>query len=364
MYFKNATTFYELTTFASGRALNFSLMSNSSTTETSYIPDCTWNLEIIEWIKMAFMLIGIIGNGLTFIVIIINKSLHNVTFSTIGLLAFADFLYCFSAILWELFMVAYMETENNFRRYLQCVNDAFYTFLTMFIGKLLSVSYLASTLLVTTLSVFRYIVLVHPLKSKLILNKCIVLIIFVVVWILAVLNVIWKSSSVHDLNSTISNIVDFQLTYTIPLAVVIIFHTLKLLSLKRNQFRNTEKQVKKMEKIVLAIILAFMIFPLPWQILRLLHVISVYDADYIPQTLSGFFLLINNCINPIFYAFLSANVRKRIVLMLVCPCRLICKCENRHCLSIRQHRKSTIYSVSTDTTSSSMTKETFKSVTV
>ncbi|XP_063416009.1 melanocyte-stimulating hormone receptor-like [Mytilus trossulus] len=218
---------------------NDTMFSNSSTTPFANNPRCTWNLEIVEWIKLTIMLTGVIGNGLTFLVIIVNKSLHSVTFATICLIAVADFLYCFSAILWEVFIIGFMNIEHNFRNYVQCISFIWYKIITKFFGYLLDISYLVSVWLVATLSIFRYIIIAHPLKSKLILKKCVVVLTFVIVWLIAIVGTIWKN--VIALNNSVSTIVLFMEIYSVPLIIIIIFHTLKLVSMKRNQFGNIDK---------------------------------------------------------------------------------------------------------------------------
>lgn len=296
-----------------------SRVNNTSDLYTSYTPvaECHWSLSLFEWTKTIMLFVGGVANALTVFVIVANKAFHNVTYVTIAHIAFADFLYCMCSFAWMVFLIGYLDTERAFRTYVVCVNNTLYDFLTGVLVITMNSSYLVSAWSVATLSVFRYIIIVHPFKSSEILRKHLIVIIFVVVWSTALSFEVSK----HTRKSKILKIIsDLGLSYTLPCIILIIFHTLKIINLRRNQFRKCDKQIQKMERIVITAVSAFGILPLMWQLLTFLQFASIYKAGYWPFTIAGFLIQLNNCINPILYALLSPRIRIMVFKLLFCCC--------------------------------------------
>lgn len=280
---------------------------------------CNWNLPTLEWIKLIVIFLGGVINALTVIVIIGNKSLHNVTYATIAQIAFADCMYCFSAVVWLLVIVSNVDLGKDFHTYVQCVDDVSYYFVRYILSNVMGSAYFISGFSVASLSIFRYIIIVHPFKSQQLLKRHVIAITFVSLWIIGVLFETWKTYNINS-NGAIRIVSECGISYALPSIVMIVFHTLKIINLKQNQFRKDDQQIKKMEQIVVAAVLAFLLLPLSYQIFRFLYFTEIYKAEYLAFTISGWLLQLNSCINPILYALLSPRVRQ-LILKILCPVR-------------------------------------------
>ncbi|XP_061179514.1 galanin receptor 2b-like [Saccostrea echinata] len=293
----------------------FSYVYSNTSNTTSRTPDhvfvCKWHLPVIEWLKVAMLTFGFIGNGLTSFIITLKKNLHSKTYAVIGFLALSDCVYCLGGLLWGLLYYAYMD-PNNYRNLQNCTGEFLYKYLKKLIMVMISSTYLASGFLIAALSVFRYIIISYPLKANILLTKNIVIMtiigIFTVSFILGVLKT-------FEFNEKTEKTLDILVSYLAPLSVMVIFHALKIINLKRNSLQTKNSSVRKMEVVVIMVVLAFFLLLLPWHVFSILFEFGLYTPEYVTQTISSLLLQLNNCINPVFYAFLSPRVREGI-----CPC--------------------------------------------
>lgn len=98
------------------------------------------------------------------------------------------------------------------------------------------------------------------------------------------------------------------LSYLIPLTVKAVLHTVNLLTLKRNNFRSTKNSTRKMQVVVIMVVMAFFLLLLLWHVLTMSYEFRLFTPGYTVITVSSLLRQLNNCINPVFYAFLSPRV--------------------------------------------------------
>ncbi|XP_062608394.1 galanin receptor 2b-like [Saccostrea cucullata] len=326
-------------------------MSNTTAEAQEHVLDCKWHLPLMEWLKVAMLTFGFIGNGLTLFIITLKKDLHNKTFAVIACLAFSDCIYCLGGLLWGLMYYAYMD-PTNYRNLQNCTGEFLYQYIKKVIIVLMSSTYLASGFLIAVLSVFRYIIISYPLKANILLTKGIVIMTIGVVFIASFIFGVLKS---FVLSEKIERTVDVFVSYLAPLSIMVIFHALKIINLKRNNLQTTNSSVRKMEVIVVMVVLAFFLLLLPWHVLAILFEFGLYSPEYVAQTVSSLLFQLNNCINPVFYAFLSPRVREGI-----CPC---CVRKKKKTRNVTDTQSSSIANSSSCSTIQSATFTSFQQTT-
>lgn len=278
---------------------------------TAHLDDhCNWFLPWVEWLKIFLLTFGFLGNGMTVVIILVKKDLHQKTFATISLIALSDCLYCLCAILWGLFYYAYMD-PHDYWALESCVSEFFDKYLKSALSLLGSTAYATSGFYIAVLSVFRYIIIAYPLKANIILTKRIVFATFFTVFLISIGYGFFKTLKINLSNKILKSL-DLLVSYLIPLTVMVVFHTLKLLTLKRNTFRSTKNSTRKMEVVVIMVVMAYFWLLLPWHVLVISYEFQLFSPAYIPLTVSSLMLQLNNCINPVFYAFLSPRIREGI----------------------------------------------------
>lgn len=295
-------------------SINVSDFGNSSPAKHDGITAslCTWYLPPFEWLKLVTLFAGMAGNGLTVVAIATDRKLHTKTYAIIAAIAVADCMYCTMAVLWSTLMLAYID-YSNYRQYRKCINDFLFLLMNTVVSALFSASYIASSLSISLLSVVRFVILSLPLKANTILRKSSLVFIIILIWFLSIALAVCKIIPLQFISRENINLVDVFVTFIVPLLTIIIFHGMKIFTLRQSEYRKTE--VKKMERLVVAIILLFFVCNLPWQVLRLLAQYKVYVPVYLLQSMMGYLLQFNNCVNPVFYAFLSPRIRHSICIL-------------------------------------------------
>lgn len=84
-----------------------------STLEMTTTVFCYWTLPVMEWVKIVLLTLGFIGNGLAFLVIVLNKTLHSHSFAIIGAIALSDCIYCLGGVLWGFLVYGYMDRSSE-----------------------------------------------------------------------------------------------------------------------------------------------------------------------------------------------------------------------------------------------------------
>lgn len=287
-----------------------------STSEMATTVSCYWNLPVMEWVKIVILTLGFIGNGLAFLVIVLNKTLHSHSFAIIGAIALSDCIYCLGGVLWGFLVYGYMD-PSNYRNLLNCLGDFFNIHVKTVMSGTMSAAYIASGFFIATLSVFRYIIVCCNARPNRILKKKSVVFIIISVAVSSIIFAVLKTMYSGRFNK----VLDITISYLLPLVIMTVFLALKIIKMTKRRdlqlFNSTS--IRNMEIVCLAIILTFFVLLLPWHVLALLYEFDVYQPEYIAVTTSAFLLQLNNCINPVFYAFLSPRVRK---VMASCLCRV------------------------------------------
>lgn len=65
-----------------------------------------------------------------------------------------------------------------------------------------------------------------------------------------------------------------------------------------------------MQVVVIMVVMTFFLPLLPWHVLVISYEFRLFTPGYTAFTVSSLLLQLNNCINPVFYAFLSPRVRE------------------------------------------------------
>nr|UDW36580.1 allatostatin C receptor 3 [Homarus americanus] len=141
-------------------------------------------------------------------------------------------------------------------------------------------------------------------------------------------NIYWPDS-VGVNGHTAFTIYSFVLAFGCPFALIFIFYSLVILKLKTVGAKTKTKKRKshrKVTKLVLTVITAYVLCWLPYWVLQLILTFSM-PKQVQSRVMIIFFLIssslsyINSAINPILYAFLSENFKKSFLKACTCAAR-------------------------------------------
>ncbi|XP_063742638.1 leukotriene B4 receptor 2b [Eleginops maclovinus] len=198
----------------------------------------------------------------------------------------------------------------------------------------------ASIFLITLMSVHRMVAVVMPRGLFTMVSKKVVRRVIVGTWMLVMLisipSLVFRDVRVdHDErsrtrlvcapNHTMSTHVRFQYAFEtvsgfiLPYAVIITSYVLILRRLRQTKFRRTVRS----EKLILAIVVMFGIFWLPYHVINMLQVVAEWykpdtkirqTLDYITQSsraVTSALAFISSCANPVLYTFAGKSYIKK-----------------------------------------------------
>ncbi|KAH3750785.1 somatostatin receptor type 4-like [Dreissena polymorpha] len=268
-------------------------------------------------------LVGIIANIIVIVSVCRDKKLRDSTFVAVACLAFADALFMAATISRSvdyLVMTAECSTISN------VLNKPYYI--------IFSVAWFAANSHVALLSILRYVTITYPLRSHIILTKRRVIYMSVGVWICGVvvigtLTILISYSVLLPGKSNEFVLILWFIVYLIPLVVTAVLHLLKIFILRKTTQETatdaTRKSIARMSKIVLIVILFATILPLPRMINKFVRASGGGDKAYSSKDLGEHFtgisellFILNNCINPFVYGFMSKRFRKSILNLFRC----------------------------------------------
>jgi hypothetical protein len=202
--------------------------------------------EILGVIALVIGSLGLVGNLCTIIKIWSDKKFHTPTFAAIVCLAFADFLSLIRC---------YFSFYANVYEYLGDNVLGFYVF--DIVNLMVFTSSMGHMVL---LSVVRYLIIVHPLQSKIHLSVLVVTLWSLTLWIISFIFAVFES---HLLGrnpwTTNFNIWGYIILYLIraafPVCMITILHCLKMKYLKTS--RVTGKTKAKMNLTITIIMSVF-----------------------------------------------------------------------------------------------------------
>ncbi|KAL4240627.1 Galanin-like G-protein coupled receptor npr-9 [Mactra antiquata] len=301
---------------------------------------------IIPVIFGLIVALGLLGNLLVIVVIIINQQMRSTTNLLILNLAIADL--CFIVFCVPFTATGYAIPIWPFGVE-WCKIVQYMTYVCAY----------ASVYTLVTMSLDRYLAVVHPISSMSIRNQTNTVRILIVLWLIILggnapllhNHVVFAYDYYGELRSTcisqysIDNDMKMQkifygsfffFGYLLPLSLTCVLYGLMLKRLlygvapggsRRAESARSKKRVTKMVVIVVAI---FAICWLPIQVIFMLQHFGSYPENFTNiafQMVSNCLAYMNSCVNPILYAFLSDNFRKSFRKVLCCGDRSYAKFE-------------------------------------
>ncbi|XP_077992229.1 prolactin-releasing peptide receptor-like [Glandiceps talaboti] len=296
-------------------------------------------LRNISWLTILLysfvFIIGSIGNALLVGTVICYRSLHNVTNFFIANLAASDFIMCIFCIPWTLahsLMDDWIFGESMCR----------------FVPMVQAISVYVSVMSHVVIAIDRYFAIMHPLRARLTLTACSVII--AVSWLIACCLASPIAAYTHqfDLRSFGLGIVCFELwptpsrrttygisllliQYITPLIIVTVIYTRMSLNLNRRvapgvitdeqEYVETRRK-QRTNRLLVAVIASFALSWLPFNVVMVVTDINVnlIDSTYFNVTFLFCHILAmsSTCYNPFIYAWLHSKFHGKVKNILPC----------------------------------------------
>lgn len=279
--------------------------------------ECTGSC-IFNIVEM-FLIIGVIANIIVIFRVIRDRKLRSNTFVGIACLALADCLFLALNLAFTIEIVIRTIT-CTFPRELKGAVFAYFK----------GVAWFGANGHVALMAVIRYIILVYPIRSQALLTIKKVLLMSLGVWILALIirgifTLITKLTGERPRESVIIYLSLWIIIYLLPLVVTMTLHITKIRKVKKISYHAenalVRKSISRMSKMIIVIIICAAILPLPMLVFGTIDAIE--DLQYPTRDFKSNFrsiahilFLLNNCINPFIYAFMSSPFRISILRML------------------------------------------------
>lgn len=285
----------------------------------------SWRIFIVTLYSVVIV-IGFIKNLVVFTVIVRSKQLHTVTNIFIGTLALSDIMLCVFNLPFQLH---YQVTSYW----------SFGPVLCRVIMPLFAVPIFVSTAAMLMIAVDRYMLIVYPFMKRMtnLMAICIVISIVILTICFAIPAIIHMELHQVDIpliNLHTSQCIEMwpqyseQLMYSMgvffvqfafPLAIVagLYFRIYRVLKNRPNKRHDTQRN-QKTNKILIAIVLLFTVFWLPWNLFSLIlaykgnNISKTSFRPYIKMTdlLLKIIAMSTACVNPYLYGWLNDNFRK------------------------------------------------------
>ncbi|XP_052212454.1 somatostatin receptor type 5-like [Dreissena polymorpha] len=190
---------------------------------------------------------------------------------------------------------------------------------------IIGISWFAANMHISMIAVVRYMLLLHPLKSKLILTKSRVMTASFVIWTVGL--VFWitylmlaKYGLVASQVTSDTPFVVWAAVYLLPVCITVFMHLRKwfvLLSVSKT-LRGQTVQItsRKISKLILVIIIFPVMLPIPKLVFEKMTKYNItfpsLESKIHFEGLALMIFFINSSINPVLYAFLSLRYRQSI----------------------------------------------------
>lgn len=278
--------------------------------------DCTESC-IFSAIEMC-LVIGVIANAIVVFRVIRDRKLRSNTFVGIACLAIADTAFLFLNLAFTYEMVI-RRVSCTFPLQLKGAVFAYFK----------GVVWFSANGHVSLMAILRYIILVYPIKSQAFLTIKKVIISSVGVWILGLIvrgifTLISRLTGEKPRRSVFIYLGLWIIIYFLPLLVTVMLHILKVRKIKQTSYHSenvvVRKSIARMGKMIVVIIICATVLPLPMMIFGIVNVFE--DLSYPTRnfkshfrSIAHFFFVLNNCINPFIYAFMSKPFRNSVMRM-------------------------------------------------
>lgn len=254
---------------------------------------------------------GIAANGIVLTIVAQNSRLHRPTFTAIAALALADFLF-----------LAFRYTRHILQGYFRNIITSEAMKVIKFVCDLGGLTAGGSSIIhVILLSLLRYYIVVHPLKSHIVVTNRKILLVSLAVWVFSAFNGWFYLYAVlinrkNDLQmSKITNVTVTLVMSIAPLIIIVFFHVLKARKLSQSIAACKLHATKRMSQIVTFVIVSYVVTTTPANV-RDVILISwgpSKDTWMAVYGLVGRLLLFTNyAINPFIYFVHSPQFKKYI----------------------------------------------------
>uniref|UniRef100_UPI00398ECA32 C-X-C chemokine receptor type 2-like n=1 Tax=Pristiophorus japonicus TaxID=55135 RepID=UPI00398ECA32 len=270
--------------------------------------------------------LAVTGNMLVMVVILYNRRTISSTDIYLLHLTVADLLFAVTFPFWAVDAIS---------------GWVFGDAMCKIISMLQEVNFYSGILLLACISIDRYLAIVYSAQSHKQKRPFLIKLVCAVVWVLAIalsLPILYKGKYVYSGRIMCYEILDGEsaetwrvatrflrhsIGFLIPLAVMIFCYSVTIHRLR--QTKGFQKQ--KAMKVIIAVVLAFLICWLPYNITVLIDTLmrsklideSCDMRNHIDIALFATQILgiLHSCINPILYAFIGVKFRKNLVKILV-----------------------------------------------
>uniref|UniRef100_H3AYH3 G-protein coupled receptors family 1 profile domain-containing protein n=2 Tax=Latimeria chalumnae TaxID=7897 RepID=H3AYH3_LATCH len=311
---------------------NSSLFTNSTASE-----DLFTGLQLLLDFKLLFIplycilvIVASAGNIFLVVCIIADNKLHNATNFFIGNLSVGDLLMCLTCVP---LTVSYAFESRGW---------LFGRFMCHFVTLMQVATAYVSVLSLTAIAVDRYIVVAHPVRKRITLRCCGLIV--GAIWVVSL--ALAAPPSVYtgylDLNSIGHDIIICEefwkglekqrliysctmllMSYMLPLSAVTISYCSITIHLRRRCIpgmveQNQAKWNKKKRKTFVLLVISVLAFAVCWMPLQILNLIRDLDGDFkiidkkyvnVIQVSCHFIAMSSTCYNPFIYASLHQKFR-------------------------------------------------------
>lgn len=73
---------------------------------------CIWYLLLFEWFKFVMFFVGVVGNGLIVVVIVMDRKFYMKIYVIIVVIVVVDCVYCIMVVLWSMLLFVYFDYFN------------------------------------------------------------------------------------------------------------------------------------------------------------------------------------------------------------------------------------------------------------
>ncbi|KAG1668491.1 Allatostatin-A receptor [Nymphon striatum] len=281
----------------------------------------------------AVVIIGLVGNALVVIVVLMNRQMRNTTNMLIINLAIADLLFI-------IFCVPF--TATDYSTSLWPFGDVW----CRIVQYLILVCAYMSVYTLVLMSVDRYLAVVHPISSMSIRTEKNAIIAIVLMWVTILVFCIpviathgnfkyifmYREQSQCAFLEKYYNLKAFQMSfflssYVIPLTLITFLYIQMLNRLWRGVGVGghiSSESLRAKKRVTLMVVIVVVVFAVCWMPIHLILVLKSFNLYKLSkgaiyaQIVSHTLAYANSCVNPILYAFLSENFRKSFHKVIAC----------------------------------------------
>lgn len=283
------------------------------------LPFFASSMVITATISLIVFIVGLVGNTLAIYVVLRYVKMKTVTNIYILNLAVADELYILG--------LPFLTTQNVLSYW------PFGSFLCRVVMTTDSLNQFTSIFCLTVMSIDRYLAVVHPLRSSRLRRPRVAKVVSTAMWatsFIVVLPVVIFSDVQDNFNSCNMSwpeprnfwpvafiLYTSVLGFFAPLLVICACYVLIVVRVKasgaRAGFGRRRRSERKVTRMVVVIVVAFVLCWLPFYVVNIVNLISILPENSVMMGVYFFSVSLtyaNSCANPILYGFLSDNFRQ------------------------------------------------------